>query len=68
MSAAKEHPLCLGARLSGGGFGGVSIHLVKLDDMENYRQDMQKSLTEKLGFSPDMLLALPSRGAGVIRL
>ena len=36
VEIAKSNPLCLGARLSGGGFGGISIHLVKSSDAEQY--------------------------------
>ncbi len=36
---AKEDGRCLGARLSGGGFGGISIHLVAEGQAEAYRRD-----------------------------
>lgn len=37
---ARQDPRCAGARLSGGGFGGISIHLVRADDADAYRQDL----------------------------
>lgn len=36
VQIAHQSPLCLGARLSGGGFGGISIHLVNAKDAEQY--------------------------------
>ena len=39
---AQQSPLCLGARLSGGGFGGVSIHLVKNEDRQAYKAELTK--------------------------
>jgi mevalonate kinase len=35
---------CVGARLSGGGFGGISIHLVKKKDAEDYRTSLLKTI------------------------
>lgn len=45
---AKQSPLCLGARLSGGGFGGISIHLVENKNREEYKNEVTKfmGLTE----------------------
>lgn len=40
VSLAKADARCLGARLSGGGFGGISIHLVRNEDAEAYRSDI----------------------------
>lgn len=40
---AKQDGRCLGARLSGGGFGGVTIHLVRQADAENYLRDLLAS-------------------------
>ncbi|MEN9360494.1 MAG: galactokinase [Verrucomicrobiota bacterium] len=42
---ARQDRRCLGARLSGGGFGGVSIHLVKASDAEAYAADITKAFT-----------------------
>jgi len=37
---AHADPRCVGARLSGGGFGGISIHLVRQRDAAGYRRDL----------------------------
>lgn len=37
---------CVGARLSGGGFGGISIHLVKKEDAEDYRISLLKTINQ----------------------
>jgi galactokinase len=42
---ARQDRRCLGARLSGGGFGGVSIHLVKASDAEAYAADIAQAFT-----------------------
>lgn len=40
VAFADADLLCLGARLSGGGFGGITIHLVPLADANAYRRDI----------------------------
>jgi galactokinase len=36
VDLARAHPGCLGARLTGGGFGGATINLVRLDELESF--------------------------------
>jgi galactokinase len=38
VELARTHPACLGARLSGGGFGGATVNLVQRDHIEDFRQ------------------------------
>lgn len=40
VAFAKADARCVGARLSGGGFGGITIHLVRTDDAQAYLQDL----------------------------
>lgn len=40
VEIARADARCLGARLSGGGFGGITIHLVQESDAEGYRRDI----------------------------
>jgi len=37
---ARHDHRCAGARLSGGGFGGITIHLVPAESAEAYRKDI----------------------------
>lgn len=36
VDIARAHPGCLGARLTGGGFGGATINLVRLEELESF--------------------------------
>jgi galactokinase len=37
VELAREHPDCLGARLTGGGFGGATVNLVRRATVEDFR-------------------------------
>jgi len=45
VELARKDTRCLGARLSGGGFGGITIHLVRRDDALGYKSDMLDRLS-----------------------
>ena len=64
VEVAKQSPLCLGARLSGGGFGGITIHLVRTEDVENYLQYIKSAFENKYLISPDSYVCQSSDGAG----
>lgn len=67
VELAKESPLCLGARLSGGGFGGVSIHLVRRQDTDAYRQYIADQFTAQGKSEPPMWVCEVSRGSHITR-
>jgi galactokinase len=47
VTLAREHPACLGARLTGGGFGGATINLVRGDGLVNFCQSMTRQYKER---------------------
>lgn len=46
VAFAERDGRCQGARLSGGGYGGITIHLLPAEDAEAYRRDVLASLGE----------------------
>lgn len=44
VAYAMQDDRCVGARLSGGGFGGISIHLVRAEDAEPYRTSLLQAV------------------------
>jgi len=65
IDLAKTTPECLGARLSGGGFGGITIHLVRESDAEIYCEKIEKAYKEKTGINPEMIICSMGNGASV---
>jgi galactokinase len=49
VELSQSIPNCYGARLSGGGFGGISIHLVKKNDAELYSDRLKTAFNSQTG-------------------
>jgi len=49
VDLARKHPGCLGARLTGGGFGGATINLVKSSLVPDFKRHMAKMYQEATG-------------------
>lgn len=55
-----------GARMTGAGFGGCAIALVKKDRFEQFGDEIVLYYTEKIGYAPSVYSSVP--GTGVTRL
>ncbi|NLH74808.1 MAG: galactokinase [Verrucomicrobia bacterium] len=49
VELAKSDPACIGARLTGGGFGGATLNLVKRGHAEAFRQRMASGYEKAFG-------------------
>jgi len=58
--SSKMSPGHLGARLSGGGFGGSTLHLVQADQQREFLSTFQKEATRRLGHSIEFFVTRPS--------
>ena len=56
-------PGCAGARLSGGGFGGISIHLVRENDADSYAARLTEAYKLKTGKTVETILCGIGDGA-----
>ena len=63
--AAKE-PGLIGARLTGGGFGGCTVNLVYADRAEAFRANIHEAYKAQSGIDADIFLCRASAGAGPI--
>jgi galactokinase len=49
VELARKHPGCLGARLTGGGFGGATINLVKYHEAQSFIEHMSREYEKQVG-------------------
>lgn len=54
----------LGARMTGAGFGGCSVNIVRHDKIDEFIQKVGLNYTEKTGLMADFYIALVGNGAG----
>ena len=67
IEQAKSIPGCIGARLSGGGFGGISIHLVEEDKAEEYCKQILSAFKLQTGIDTETFICKVGAGASVSR-
>ena len=63
VDLAHKHPAILGARLTGGGFGGATINLVKRDGLESFKAYMAKEYEKKSGHKLEPMVCQIADGA-----
>jgi galactokinase len=57
----------IGSRMTGGGFGGCTVTLVKSADAQAVAAALESRYREKTGIEPHVFASRPARGAHVIR-
>lgn len=63
VAAAQEQPAVLGARMTGAGFGGCAIALVKKSEWAAFETAVKESYREKIGYETDIYQASIDDGA-----
>ena len=53
-----------GARMTGGGFGGCTVNLVRPDAAENFQREIRSAYKERFQIDPAFYHCVPSQGAG----
>ena len=66
VESASKQKGCLGARMTGAGFGGCAIALVHKDSVQDFMRNVQNEYTEKIGYSGDFFAC--GAGEGVKEL
>jgi galactokinase len=57
----------VGSRMTGGGFGGCTVSLVRSDRVDDIAQEMAQAYRAETGIEPSVLTSRPSRGAHVVQ-
>ena len=63
---AKTNPDVAGARMTGAGFGGCAIALVKESTFEKFSQEIIEYYTTRIGYAPSVYKSLIGNGVGIL--
>ena len=66
VTIARKHPATLGARMTGAGFGGCTVNLVRSEDAVEFRDYVRGAYGEAIGLMPELYDGTPSTGAEVL--
>lgn len=66
VSLAQELDGVLGSRMTGAGFGGSTVSLVRGAALETFAEHLRKNYYERFGYYPDVFAAKPENGAGLL--
>ncbi len=67
VEVAQLLPGCLGARLTGAGFGGCTVNLVELDRSIEFAHSLKDRYRSITGQVPEIYVTQASNGAGLVR-
>jgi galactokinase len=54
---------CLGARMTGGGFGGCTVNVVKTEEVEGFVEAVRREYAERTGIDAQCFVCEPVDGA-----
>jgi galactokinase len=63
VEMAMQQEDCFGARITGGGFGGCTVNLVRAEAAEGFVAVLRKTYQEKTGMIADCVVSAPTDGA-----
>ncbi|SMC18187.1 galactokinase [Clostridium acidisoli DSM 12555] len=67
VEEALKNDGCIGARMTGAGFGGCAIALVKTDKISSFTDEVRKAYTERIGYKPSFYSSGIGNGTHQIR-
>jgi galactokinase len=63
VDLASKEPGCIGARLTGGGFGGCTVNLVENANAKTFTDNLREGYRDAIGIEADIYLCHASAGA-----
>ena len=67
VALAQDLPGLIGARLTGGGFGGCTINLVEREHAAEFSEGLSARYATETGIVPQMMICHASSGAHKVR-
>lgn len=68
VAYSKTNPNVAGARMTGAGFGGCAIALVRNDAFEDFSRELTDYYTQQIGYAPSVYSSLIGDGVGLLKL
>lgn len=62
----KTYKDCIGARMTGAGFGGCAIALIKKECFDDFNEKVTEYYTEKIGYKPGVFSSIIAEGVKAI--
>lgn len=62
----KVYGDCIGARMTGAGFGGCAIALIKKDSFQEFSEGLSAYYKEKIGYEPEVFVSVIGRGVHTV--
>jgi galactokinase len=63
VEIAMQQPECFGSRITGGGFGGCTVNIVRAEAAEQFVATLQEQYAAKTGIAAQCFVTAPSNGA-----
>ena len=63
VELASSRPGVYGARMTGGGFGGCTVNLLRADACDSFKQHTSRAYREATGIVPEIYVCEPGQGA-----
>ncbi|MBL8146869.1 MAG: galactokinase [Anaerolineae bacterium] len=67
VAIAQVHPASYGARMTGGGFGGCAVALVRAEQAAQFASDVARGYTAANGLTPAVYVTPAAAGASVMK-